>query len=214
MRLVDLTGHRYGRFTVISGPHKKEGTRRVCWLSRCDCGTEKLVAADLLRTGQAQSCGCLRREISQARLTTHGMAASTTHSPGRRAPEYQVWGNMKRRCSDPKAAQYAYYGGRGIKVCERWQSFENFFADMGPRPSPRHQIDRTDNDGNYEPGNCRWVTCKENQNNRHTTRWLQLGEERMTTTDWSARTGIKADTILVRLARGWTVEKALTTPVK
>lgn len=127
-------------------------------LCRCECGNELVVTVPDLKSGNTISCGCWKLEATKRANSTHGMSISV--SRGRKATtEYQIWRGMLDRCSNPKHASYEWYGARGVTVCERWQnSFEKFFADMGPRPSSDHSLDRSDNDGNYEPGNVEWQT--------------------------------------------------------
>jgi hypothetical protein len=154
--IADLTGRRFGRLTATA--HLGKGR----WTVRCDCGSEYDIAGGSLRNGDAQSCGCLRsivlsRVVSE-RERTHGRS---------RTPEYNSWWNMVRRCTDPTHNRFQFYGTLGVRVCERWQSFENFLADMGEKPGPKHSIDRyPDADGNYEPGNCRWATPQQQRRNR------------------------------------------------
>jgi hypothetical protein len=152
MRSPLLAGARFGRLVVIAQTNKPEyikGNRmRRFWLCLCDCGKEHTVSTSLLTSGLTRSCGCLGLE--------NRMSGSRF---------YQRWRNIRSRCENKNNPAYPWYGGRGIKVCERWHVFENFLADMGCPPTPKHQVDRINNDGNYEPGNCRWVTIKENAAN-------------------------------------------------
>jgi hypothetical protein len=121
---------------------------------------------------------------------------------------------MIRRCTNPDSTGYARYGGRGITVCDRWrESFANFLADMGPKPTPRHTIDRINNDGNYEPGNCRWATGKEQCRNTRRNRYIEHDGRRMTQVEWCEETGMIKATLCCRLKSGWSVAAALTTPV-
>lgn len=143
------------RLTVIGEdtPGNRGQKRLVC---RCECGTIKTFYQYNLRNGTTRSCGCLRSETVRARETIHGRS----HTPA-----YEVFKLMHRRCGDPKAVGYHNYGGRGITVCERWKTFENFHADMGD-PPPKLTLDRINNDGNYEPGNCQWATRSEQRRNQ------------------------------------------------
>jgi hypothetical protein len=139
------------------------------------------------------------------KTTTHGMSGT---------PVYQVWSDMRRRCNDHRRRAFKDYGGRGIKVCKRWDKFENFFADMGDRPSPNHQLDRMNNDRGYYPSNCVWTTRQHQSLNRRSTKWLKIGDVELPVILWAKRTGINHKAIHKRLKMGWTPEEAISLEVK
>lgn len=206
-RLEIVIGTRYERLTILREiepvRHGKNLFRRV--LCSCDCGNEVQVLFNSLRSRNTQSCGCLRREF----LFKHG------HSQrGRKTKTYTAWRSMVHRCSNPRNKQFKNYGGRGIQVCERWRdNFENFLADMGEAPTGM-TLDRENNNGNYEPSNCRWATGSEQHRNTRRNVWLKHGGRRMVVADWAHEIGIHPKTLRGRLERGWPVEKALSEPVK
>jgi hypothetical protein len=205
MKKQDLTGRRYGFLTVQSqGPH---GGIFIRWNCLCDCGSTTLVFASALRSGQTKSCGCYRTAISGQSQKTHGEGYKPTK-------EYRAWLGMKARCYRKTESKYPIYGGRGIIVCERWlTSYENFLIDMGRAPSKRHSLDRKEVNGNYEPSNCRWATCVEQMNNVRYNKFIYLtdGSQR-TVAQLSRETGIKYQTLLMRLRKGWPYHKLISRP--
>lgn len=206
-KLIDLTGQRFGRLTVVHKvPNKRYGVPR--WFCKCDCGGTTEADSGNLKNGYRASCGCLSID-HLARLKT-GLHASHRMS---RTAIYATWIQIRERCENPKNPSYHRYGGRGIKVCERWQTFENFRDDMGEKPSKDHSIDRMDNDGNYEPDNCRWATRLEQTWNTRRNRYFELNGENLILSEWARRLGTSTDTIDMRLKAGWPLEKALTHPV-
>lgn len=201
LRSPPLTGQRFGRYTV--GVRVQKGDGRAWYEVVCDCGTTKVIGAKHLRDGTVVSCGCLAAEQTRTRSTTHGCT---------RLPEYKVWSGLFDRCHNPKNKDYANYGGRGITVCDRWRLFENFLADMGPRPTTpgKWSIDRINNDGNYEPGNCRWTVTRVQCRNMRTNRIIDHNGRRLTMAGWADLLGVHQDTLYDRFRNGWAVDRALT----
>jgi hypothetical protein len=207
----DLTGQRFGRLTALAlGPPSLRGCLR--WTCVCDCGATTTVTVGHLRSGHTSSCGCNKR-IWSATHNDHKI----THGCSKRGPQrgtYISWGQMKARCLNPKAPNFRLYGERGITVCARWlDSFENFLADMGRRPHGT-SIDRIDNSGNYEPGNCRWATPTEQGANRRTSRRLTYAGKTLTAAEWGRALGGDRHSVLSRLRHGWSIERAVTTPLR
>jgi len=205
-RFQDLTGIRFGQLSVLRLDKIEDG--RSWWLCKCDCGVELSVRSNNLKQ-KTKSCGCRNyRKCRQGKFRQgkHGLSKSV---------EYRTWITMLQRCLDENCKSYSRYGGRGITVCERWLLFENFFADMGMRPSKRHSIDRIDNEKGYGPDNCRWATQKEQTRNTRRNRHLVLNGITKTLAEWEELTGISHVTITARIDRhGWDVERALTTPIR
>jgi len=156
---IDLVGRRFERLVVIA--RDTNITRRPRWICRCDCGREKSIDGQELRRGKTRSCRCLQAELLPLANRKHGDVGT-----GSGTPEWNAWASMRKRCTNSRNRFYRHYGGRGITVCERWNTYENFLVDMGRRPSPVHSLDRKDNNGNYEPDNCRWATKSEQAKNQ------------------------------------------------
>lgn len=195
---VDLTGQMFGEWIVESRAENYRGN--TVWLCRCSCGVEKEVAAMRLRDGTSKSCG-------HGRLTAGGLSHEYQS-------EYDTWRAMHVRCSDPSHPRYADYGGRGIRVCGRWDDFVAFLQDMGPRPYATAQIDRIDNEDGYFLENCEWVSPTENVHNSTRVRILEHDGIRLPVAEWARRLGMKPHVLYSRLHYGWSVERALTQPVR
>lgn len=206
----DLTGKTFSRLTVLERAANK--SRRVKWRCVCTCGNETVVAANKLANGHTQSCGCLHKERSSEANIKHGQ--SSYPNGGASTKEYNTWTLMKRRCEKSTTKTYELYGGRGIYVCARWQTFENFFTDMGHAPSPKHSIDRIDVNGPYSPENCRWADNKTQGRNKRNNRNLTIRGVTQCLAAWADAVAISQKILHARLTRGWPPEKAVFTPVK
>jgi hypothetical protein len=208
-KYVDIMSLRFGMLLVLSRVENVHGGKRAAWLCRCDCGRECVVSGSSLRMALKSDCGCLTHGKMSAVHLKHGMS---TH--GRRPPEYMIWVNMNRRCGDPTNDHYAGYGGRGITVCDQWRTdFAVFYADMGPRPSPKYSIDRIDNGAGYSAANCRWATQREQQRNRRSNRPIEHEGRTQLISDWASEAGMGTGTLSARLRSGWPMARALATPV-
>lgn len=211
---VDLKNCKIGRLTVIErAPSYRDRFNKLVtmWQCICECGNEITTHSQSLRKGHTKSCGCLNTEtrsrLIKQRSITHGETIG-----GKTTGEHNSWSAMKQRCLNPNCKKYPIYGGRGITICKRWLKYENFLADMGRRPHPKMQIDRIDNNGNYEPSNCKWSMPVEQSNNRSFSRHYEYNGERLTIRGWSNRTGFCYSTIANRLKSGWTMEKVINHP--
>lgn len=206
-RFKDLTGKKFGRWFVLGLTSRH---RPVLWACRCDCGTERSVSGVNLKSGTSTSCGCRHAEVMRSRAT-HGAAGT---------PLYDVWSGIKARCQNPNHESFGNYGGRGITLCARWSNGENglsgfecFVADMGIRPSPRHSIERKDNDGGYGPENCVWATRHTQARNRRNNHMVAFRGERVCLFDALRAIGLDDTTYYRRIARGWSEDRALNEPV-
>ena len=209
---MDMNGQRYGMLTVIGHAPDglKSGRLKGRYRLRCDCGNEVERFGVDVRNGHVKSCGCAKLAILRQSHVTHGAS-----SMGERTLTYKTWTAMHARCRDKNHVGYAEYGGRGIRVCERWHGpdgYANFLADVGERPSVAHSIDRLNVGGDYEPGNVRWATVEEQAINKRTTRWIEACGQRLTLQQWADRIGISAGTLHYRLASGWPESLAVTAP--
>jgi|APSaa5957512622_1039677.scaffolds.fasta_scaffold39786_2 hypothetical protein len=199
-------GQRFRRLEVISDSYIREvGTNRTRSVTCvCDCGEKRDISIYSLINGKSKSCGCLQKELLSKRIIKHGM----THTR-----DYNGWMIMKARCSNHDHPRFKSYGGRGIKVCDRWlESFENFYEDVGKKPEGM-SLERIDNNGNYEPSNCKWATNTEQANNRRTNIFLTYKGKKKSIKQWSLDFGIDYLVIYKRVARGWSVEDAIHQPL-
>lgn len=205
----DIAGQRFGRLVAL-GPIGRNDKSRVLWECQCDCGNATIVRSTGLCSGNTRSCGCLGREVRSASTKTHGMSGTKIHG---------IWGAMVQRCTNPKAKNYHDYGGRGITVCDEWRdSFGAFYTHVSQLPNfnlENMTLDRIDNNnGNYEPGNVRWVTRKEQSRNTRRNVLLTYNSKTKTVAEWAKDLGMYPSTLYTRIREGWSVDYALTTPVR
>lgn len=202
-KAIDLTGQRFTRL-LVDKRVANNSRGRAMWQCLCDCGKTTIVNATSLIGGNTKSCGCMKYEASIANgkaKKRHGMTKSKA---------WICWDSMLQRCNNPKHKSYPQYGGRGVRVCDHWRVFENFYADMGEPDGLT--LDRIDVNGNYEKSNCRWATIKEQGRNMRSNRLLTLHGETRPMAYFTEKYGLSANLIADRLRRGWTVERAILTP--
>jgi hypothetical protein len=199
MNLVsDLLRQRFGLLKVVRRAPSDTRYGNAIWLCRCCCGREVPVRGDHLVQGRRKTCG-----FSGCSPSLHSIATK----------EYALWAAAKRRCFSKKDSNYSYYGGRGISMCARWKnSFENFISDMRPRPSSKHTLDRIDNNGNYEPTNCRWATRKEQLRNTRVTIFVEHEGKRIALADLVQQVGVSMAMVRYRIQHGWELDDALLIP--
>ena len=208
-----LVGKTFGRLTVM-GYAGKDCRQDAHWTCRCECGTEKIIAGRCMVRKDTKSCGCLHWEHLKTKGSQHNFRHGFARA-GHQHPIYSVWRTMIERCTNPNSTKYYAYGARGITVCERWLSFKNFLADMGIRPTDDHQLDRRDNNNGYSPENCRWATRKEQGRNRRDNHVLEFRGHKASLAEWAEKTEIGYHNIKNRINNlKWTVERALTQPVR
>lgn len=194
---------KYGRLTVSGDPFQTQIKNKTILFVEvvCDCGVTKTVRVGNLSSGSTKSCGCLSREKSSERATTHGQCETLT---------YSRWCAMNERCNGYKERDRKQYTDRGISVCGEWLDFENFKRDMGDPPTPHHSLDRIDNDAGYSKENCRWATMEEQQNNRSCNVFIEHGGKRQTVAQWSRELGVCRKALMYRVKHGWSAEMALS----
>lgn len=200
---IDLTGKRFGRLIVIKKTDQHKGYE-ILWDCLCDCGKHHLVRGKHLREGLVKSCGCLRSE--KGRNHTHGLRYTRL---------YTIWKNVKSRCNNPKSINYKDYGGRGIVCCKEWMDFETFYQwAMANGYKEGLTIERIDNDKGYNPENCRWATLLEQARNKRSNHFLIYKGEARTISEWEEYLGMHRGTLNQRIAKGWSVRRAIETPVR
>jgi len=200
---IDLTGLRFGRLFVTAYHGMLPGSHDA-WLCTCDCGQIKIIRGTNLRHSQSISCGCWYKEQRRVIRRTHGMTYTLT---------YRTWTSMKRRCQNPNTLNYSRYGGRGITVCDRWQKFENFWADMGEQPKGV-TLERRNNDRSYSPENCRWATSLEQARNKRNTLTVLHDGTTLTLRQWADKLGISYHTLYFRFVRNWPTGRMLAAQVR
>jgi hypothetical protein len=199
---IDLVGARFGLLTVTRRIANNASGSAV-WECLCDCGSVRAHAGTSLRTGRLKSCGCASPRFTKERLTTHGKSRTRT---------YKIWAGMIARCSLPSKKSHLYFG-KGIRVCERWQKFDDFYADMGDAPDGL-TIERIDGSADYSPDNCCWATRKTQANNTTRNKVIHYAGEKKTVAQWAEYLGIKPNTLLYRFRRGWSAERALNVTIR
>ena len=207
-KTIDLTGQRFGRLVVVSRATSQRKDRNTFWTCICDCGKEKIIEAPSLKKGRSKSCGCLQKEIVTKRQTKHGLQKANNRL-------YGIWSGIKQRCTNPKRNVFRHYGGKGIVICQEWQKFPAFYSwAISNGYADNLTIDRIDNNGNYEPSNCRWIPDSAQHRNQTNNKFITVNGKAMLLCDWAKIYGIKASVILNRIRSGWTEEEAVITPLQ
>lgn len=199
--LIDLTGIRFGSLLVLHRDLTTISKGKTRWVCKCDCGNTLSIRGSHLREGQKKCLKCVNHNHN----IKHGMHGH---------PNYTIWAMMKQRCLNENAVGYANYGGRGIRICDRWMDFEKFVKDVGVRPTKKHSLDRIDVDGNYEPSNFRWVTDTEQMRNKRDNRVIAYMGKSKPVSEWAEILGVNSFVLYSRLNNGWDVYKAFNTPIR
>lgn len=198
-----LVGSKFSMLLVIGITKNHRGSR--AWRCLCDCGNECIVDAHSLVSGKSKSCGCYKLGMLRSSSKRHNMSGTRTHN---------IWRGIIKRCTNPRCPAYKSYGGRGINICERWKIFENFLADMGEVPSDLHSIERVNNDGNYEPNNCKWIPKSQQGLNTRRTRRITIDGRTQPLSEWCKEINVNYRLVLDRIAKlGWEPKRALREPI-
>lgn len=218
---ADLSGQRFGRLVAIRPLPKTIAGERLRWACICDCGVSHDVTAQALSKGNVRSCGCLQKEMAAKLLYDKGFVGNTdlalagpkskTKHGMHLTKEYQAWNGMRSRCLNPRSRSHQSYGGRGIKICDRWLDFENFFADMGPAPDGM-TLERKDVNGNYEPNNCIWASDEAQRNNKRNSLLIEYQGQVKTATQWERHFSLRRGLVAYRYKHGWPLEELFSRP--
>lgn len=210
-KLIVPPGTTFGKLTVVKELPpliRSDGRKRRIVLCDCKCGVQKSFSLEQIASGHTSSCGCYRSYVTSQRNTSHGMSKTRV---------YKIWAAMCERCKDKRKNNAGYYHDRGISVCARWigrSGFVNFLQDMGYPPTSKHEIDRRNNDGNYEPGNCHWVTRLDQMANTRRNVFLSYRGRTQHIAAWCRELNLKQSAVSWRIRNGWTAERAIETPVR
>ena len=200
MRKIDLTGQTFFDFYVIKESDKRRNNN-ILWSCRCICGNIRDCLGRDLKIGKHKSCGCKRKDNLKKAVVTHGLTST---------PEYNVWQTMKQRCNNKQSADYKYYGGRGIKICDRWDKFIFFLQDMGKRPSPEYSLERIDNNKMYCPENCKWDTKFNQSRNRRDNVWVEYNGEKIIVSDLAKLLKVYPQNIMTAIKNGRTIDEIVS----
>lgn len=210
---ANIAGQVFGRLTAVAFAGRN--SRQGLWRCRCECGGQATTTVTKLRSGHTTSCGCFKNEGIASRARKDGLFVGGRHRL------FDTYHKMVARCTNPNDAAYEDYGGRGISVCDRWlkgegqkTGFSLFLKDMGPRPSSRYSLDRRENNGNYEPANCRWATAKQQARNRRSNRLVDCDGRKLALSEFCDRKGLRFNLVNGRIGRGWSFERAISQPVR